>query len=79
MSDEFPLNRGVRQGDSLSPILFTAVMEEVFRKADISEGNNVDGENLANLRFADEAALFNEKNPQKQTGKTLKQSELRKS
>ena len=26
--------------------LFTAVMEEVFKKADISEGINVDGENL---------------------------------
>ena len=28
---------------------FTAVMEEVFKKADISEGVNVDGENLTNL------------------------------
>ena len=34
-------------------------MEEVFKKADISEGVNVDGENLNNLRFAD-VALFNE-------------------
>ena len=31
--------------------LFTAVMEEVFKKAAISEGVNVDGENLTNLRF----------------------------
>ena len=38
-------------------------MEEVFKKADISEGINVDGGNLTNLRFADEAALFNEKKP----------------
>ena len=35
-------------------------MEEVFKKADISEGDNVDGENLTNLRFADDVALFNE-------------------
>ena len=34
-------------------------MEEVFKKADISEGVNVDGENLTNLRFADDVALFN--------------------
>ena len=61
VSDEFPINRGVRKGDSLSPKLFTAVMEEVFKKADISEGINVDGENLTNLRFADDVALFNEK------------------
>ena len=35
-------------------------MEEVFKKADITEGVNVDGENLTNLRFADDVALFNE-------------------
>ena len=29
MSDEFSINRGVRQGDPLSPKLLTAVMEEV--------------------------------------------------
>ena len=55
----FPVHRGVRQGDPLSPKLFTAVMEEVFKKADISEGVNVDGENLTNLRFADDVVLFN--------------------
>ena len=61
MSDEFPINRGVRQGDPLSPKLLTAVMEEVFKKADISDGINVDGETLTNLRFADDVALFNGK------------------
>ena len=60
MSTEFPIHRGVRQGDPLSPKLFTAVMEEVFKKVEISEGVNVDGENLSNLRFADDVALFNE-------------------
>ena len=60
MSTEFPIHRGVRQGDPLSPKLFTAVMDEVFKKAEISEGVNVDGENLTNLRFADDVALVNE-------------------
>ena len=39
VSDEFPIHRGVRQADQLSPELFTARMEEVFEKADISEGS----------------------------------------
>ena len=77
MSDEFPIHRGFRQGDPLSHKLFTAVMEEVFKKAEISEGVNVDGENLTNLRFTGDFALFNETT--KQMEKTLKHSELRKS
>ena len=76
VSTEFPIHRGVRQGDPLSPKLFTAVMEEVFKKADISEGVNVDGENLTNLRFAYDVALFNETT--KQMEKTPEQSKLRK-
>ena len=68
MSDEFPIHRGVRQGDPLSPKSFTAVMEDVFKKADISEGVNVDGENLTNLRFVDDVAQRNNKT----NGKTLK-------
>ena len=36
-------------------------MEGVFKKADISEGINVDGENLTNSRFPDDVALFNQK------------------
>ena len=60
------MNRGVRQGDSLSPKLLTAVMEAVFKRADISDGINVDGENLTNLRLADDVALFNEQSKQTQ-------------
>ena len=67
MSDEFPIHRGVRQGDPISPKLFTAVMEEVFKKVDISEGVNGDGENLTHLGFTVDAALFNETT--KQMGK----------
>ena len=69
VSDEFPINRGVRQGDPLSLKVFTAVMEEVFKKADISEGKHVDGEKITNLSFSDDVALFNENT--KQTEKHL--------
>ena len=69
MSDKFPVNRGVRQGIPVSPKLFTAVMEAVFKKADISEGIDVDGENFSNLRFADDVTHFNEKKSNKTDAK----------
>ena len=46
-------------------------MEEVFKKADISEEINVNGENLTNWRFADDVALFNIKKNNKQMEKHL--------
>ena len=39
-------------------------MEELFGKSDISKRINADGENLINLRFTDDVALFNEKRKQ---------------
>ena len=46
----------MRQGDPISPKLFTAVIEEIFKKADLDKGINIDGERLKNLRFADDIA-----------------------
>ena len=43
VSDKFSLNGGVRHGDPISPKLFTAVMEEISKKADISVEICVDG------------------------------------
>ena len=71
-SKEFPVSRGVRQGDPISALLFIAVMEEVFRElkmkwssADLRRtgagfGLPVDNtkEPLTNLRFADDVLLF---------------------
>ncbi|GFO20732.1 endonuclease-reverse transcriptase [Plakobranchus ocellatus] len=53
-SEPFPIHRGVRQGDPISPKLFTAAIEMISRKADLEHGLNVDGETLTNLRFADD-------------------------
>ena len=51
VSDDFPKNKGVTQGDPLSPKLFCCYCGEVFKKADVSEEINVDGEKLTNLRL----------------------------
>ncbi|KAI5716877.1 hypothetical protein M8J76_013824 [Diaphorina citri] len=58
----FRLERGVRQGDPISPKLFTALLEQVFRNIDWDEhmGININGKTLSNLRFADDIALFAE-------------------
>ena len=58
VSEEIPILRGVRQGDPISPKLFTATIQEVFKNAQLEEnGINIDGEKLSNLRFADDIAL----------------------
>ena len=57
VSEETPILRGVRQGDLISPKLFTATIQEVFKNAQLEEkGINIDGEKLRNLRFADDVA-----------------------
>lgn len=58
---EVPLEvgRGVRQGDCLSPRLFTSTLEESFRALDWSrKGININGRYLSHLLFADDAVLI---------------------
>ena len=58
MSEEIKISRGVRQGDPISPKLFTASIEEVFKNCELEKrGIDIDGENLTDLRFADDVAL----------------------
>lgn len=57
----FPVNRGVRQGDPLSPKLFIAVLEYVMRKIDWKKhGLNIKGKYLSHLRFADDLVILSE-------------------
>ena len=52
--------KGVRQGDTLSPVMFTAAVENIFMRMNIETGINIDGVGLSNLRFADDIILFAE-------------------
>ena len=55
------LQRGVRQGDVISPKLFTAALEDAFKLLDWNGlGININGEYLTNLRFADDIVVLAE-------------------
>lgn len=58
ISDKIRIEKGVRQGDTLSPVLFTAAIEEIFKRITSSIGININGQVLSNLRFADDIILF---------------------
>lgn len=56
---DIKIERGVRQGDPLSPKLFTAVLEEVFRQLNWEKcGLSINGEKLSHLRFADDLIIL---------------------
>ena len=59
----FPIRRGVRQGDILSPALFNATLESVLRRWKARLGHrgvllDETQERLTNIRYADDLLLF---------------------
>lgn len=64
VSRKICIMKGVRQGDSLSPVMFTAALEEMFRRIEYETGININGDCLNNLRFADDIFLFTESEEQ---------------
>ncbi|KAG7308870.1 hypothetical protein JYU34_006132 [Plutella xylostella] len=55
------IKRGVRQGDTLSPKLFTNVLEDVMKTLNWDErGVNINGRRLSHLRFADDIIILAE-------------------
>ena len=61
-SEKFSIQRGVRQGDVLSPLLFNAVLEDAIRKWNLkltNEGLRLGQDTrLTNLRYADDIMIF---------------------
>lgn len=64
LSRKFNILKGVRQGDTLSPVMFTAALEEIFKRIETESGIKINGELLSNLRFADDIILFAESEEQ---------------
>ena len=61
------IGRGVRQGDCLSPRLFTAALEEAFRSLNWCEkGIKINGRFLHHILFADDAVLISHDSKQAQ-------------
>ncbi|CAH2208700.1 jg18087, partial [Pararge aegeria aegeria] len=55
--------RRVRQGDVISPKLFTAALEDVFKRLDRNElGININDEYITQLRFADDVDTLGDLN-----------------
>ena len=57
-SEKIRIKRGVRQEDTISPMLFTATSESIFRRFNWeNKGVMIDGEFLSNLLYADDIFL----------------------
>ncbi|KAE9413785.1 hypothetical protein Angca_007815, partial [Angiostrongylus cantonensis] len=53
------IGKGVRQGDTISPMLFSAALQWTMKSLDWDEkGIRIDGKFLSNLRFADDIVIF---------------------
>ncbi|CAG9841161.1 unnamed protein product [Diabrotica balteata] len=63
-TENIKIQRGVRQGCVLSPLLFNVYSEAVFQEAlsDSIEGISINGEVLNNLRFADDTVIITDNN-----------------
>ena len=60
-SEKIRIKREVRQGDTISPKLFTATLESIFRRLNWeNKGVKIDREFLSNLRFAQDIFLCTE-------------------
>ena len=60
LSERIYIWKGVCQGDTLSPVMFTAVIVELLKRVKMNIGLNINGEKLNHPRFTDDNILFAE-------------------
>lgn len=60
LSASIPVNQGIRQGDSLSPLLFNLIMNEIIEEIKNLKGYSLGDENITCVCYADDAALVAE-------------------
>ena len=60
ISEPLKIERGVRQGFVLSPVLFNLYTDLIFRNIDQGPGIKIGGHTINNLRYADDTVLLAE-------------------
>ena len=60
LSGKIQIMEGVRQGDTLSPVLFIAAIEKIFKRMNIEAGININGVRWSNPTFVDDIILLAE-------------------
>ena len=58
IAEEFEIKKGVKQGDSLSTILFNMVLEVVMRKVDINPGGTIYNRMAQIVAYADDIVII---------------------
>ncbi|KAH1027582.1 hypothetical protein HUJ05_001061 [Dendroctonus ponderosae] len=59
--NDIPISQGIRQGDSLSPFLFTLIMDEIIEEiSGLRMGYGINGKPICIICYADDATILAE-------------------